>query len=162
MNSNYYLKSIAFLFVGLLFVGCSDDDDSSSDDDNSQIVNTVMNSVQSGDWVITEFVDSGQDETNHFNDYVFTFSSGGDLTATGNSDTVTGTWSVTYDDSSDDDSPDDDDDIDFNILFNVSEASDFEDLNDDWDIVSYSTTKIELIDISGGNGGTDYLTFEKN
>jgi hypothetical protein len=40
--------------------------------------------------------------------------------------------------------------------------NDFEDLNDDWDIISRSSTKIELIDISGGNGGTDYLTFEKN
>ena len=39
--------------------------------------------------------------------------------------------------------------------------NDFEDLNDDWDIISQSSSKIELIDISGGNGGTDYLTFEK-
>ena len=38
----------------------------------------------------------------------------------------------------------------------------FEDLNDDWDFISQSSTKIELIDVSGGNGGTDYLTFEKN
>jgi hypothetical protein len=50
------------------------------------------------------------------------------------------------------------DDLDFNIFFNV--ANDFEDLNDDWDIISQSSSKIELIDISGGNGGTDYLTFE--
>ena len=28
--------------------------------------------------------------------------------------------------------------------------------------ISQKYTKIELIDISGGNGGTDYLTFEKN
>ncbi len=40
-------------------------------------------------------------------------------------------------------------------------TTDFEELSDDWDIISHSSTKIELIDISGGNGGTDYLTFEK-
>lgn len=37
-----------------------------------------------------------------------------------------------------------------------------DELTDDWDIISYSATKIQLIDVSGGNGGTDYLTFEKN
>jgi hypothetical protein len=41
-------------------------------------------------------------------------------------------------------------------------TNDFEDLNDDWDIISHSPTKIELKDVSGGNGGTDYLTFENN
>lgn len=39
---------------------------------------------------------------------------------------------------------------------------DFEELTDDWDIISQTSSKIELIDISGGNGGTDYLTFQKN
>jgi hypothetical protein len=52
------------------------------------------------------------------------------------------------------------DDLDFNIYFNLT--NDFEDLNDDWDFITFSETKIELIDISEGNGGTDYLTFIKN
>ena len=39
---------------------------------------------------------------------------------------------------------------------------DFEDLTDDWDIVSRTNTQVQLIDISGGGGGTDYLTFQKN
>ena len=33
------------------------------------------------------------------------------------------------------------------------EQASFEDLNDDWDFISQSSTKIELIDVSGGNGG---------
>lgn len=37
-----------------------------------------------------------------------------------------------------------------------------DELTDDWDIISYTDTKIQLVDVSGGNGGTDYLTFEKN
>ncbi|MDA0719138.1 MAG: hypothetical protein O2934_03230 [Bacteroidetes bacterium] len=53
------------------------------------------------------------------------------------------------------------DDDDFILDFAVPESSDFEDLIDDWDFISVSNTKIELIDISGGNGGTDYLTFER-
>lgn len=35
-------------------------------------------------------------------------------------------------------------------------------LSDDWDVLERTDTKIRLIDVSGGNGGTDYLTFEKN
>jgi len=54
---------------------------------------------------------------------------------------------------------------DNNILdFNIGFASPifFADLTDDWDIISRTDIKIELIDASGGHGGTDYLTFEKN
>ena len=54
-----------------------------------------------------------------------------------------------------------DDDDDFILDFAVPESSDFEDLIDDWDFISVDNTKIELRDISGGNGGTDYLTFER-
>jgi hypothetical protein len=79
------------------------------------------------------------------------------LTATNGTNTFTGFWSVTSNNSNDD-SPNND--LDFNILF--ASPANFEDLSDDWDIVSRTTTKIELIDVSGGNGGTDYLTFEKN
>jgi hypothetical protein len=47
-----------------------------------------------------------------------------------------------------------------NIVF--TSPDDFEDLTEDWDFISETSSKMELIHISGGNGGTDYLTFEKN
>jgi hypothetical protein len=37
----------------------------------------------------------------------------------------------------------------------------FDEFNDDWDVVTYNNTRVELFDVSGGNGGTDYLTFQK-
>ncbi len=49
--------------------------------------------------------------------------------------------------------------IDFNIFF--AAPADFNELSEDWNIISYSSNKIELIHESGGNGGTDLLTFEK-
>jgi hypothetical protein len=104
---------------------------------------------------------SGTDETNDFTGYIFTFNMDGSLVADNGSTTITGTWSVTGDDSSDDsDDYDSSDDIDFNILFSV--PPEFADLSEDWDIVSRSGTGIELIHVSGGNGGTDTLTFVKN
>ena len=49
------------------------------------------------------------------------------------------------------------------VKFNISFSSppDFEELSDDWDILSFSNNTIELIDESG-DGSTDMLTFEKN
>lgn len=51
-------------------------------------------------------------------------------------------------------------DIDFNIFF--ASPADFAELSEDWDIISHSASKIELKHVSGGDGGTDLLTFEKN
>ncbi len=133
---------------------CSSDDNSSS---SSQDPTPVINAATQGTWRVTSYVDSGTDETNHFTGYNFTFGNGGVLTATNGSNTVTGTWSVLNDDSNDD-SPSND--LDFNIGFTA--PANFADLTDDWDIVTYSDTTISLIDISGGNGGTDTLVFTKN
>lgn len=143
------LASLLSLFA---IVSCKKDDDSP----NNSTQTTVQNNVKSGTWRITKFIDSGVDETNHFTGYNFTFTSAGVLNATNGSTNFDGTWSIT-DSNSNDDSQND---LDFNIYFNIT--NDFEDLNDDWDFISQSSTKIELIDVSGGNGGTDYLTFEKN
>lgn len=142
---------IAFAFCMLTWVSCTNDDNSPVSTPDQ-----LENIVQQGTWIITYFNDSGKDETAHFTGYTFTFGTDGTLTASNGSSSYSGNWSVT-DSHSSDDNPDD---MHFNIIFNLS--NNFEDLNDDWHILTQSETKIELIDISGGNGGTDYLTFEFN
>lgn len=156
-----FLYRIALVLSFSLVVSCSTDDDNNSTNNSVQIAQ-VENIAETGTWRVTNFNDSGQDETNDFNGYVFTFSSNGILTATNGTTSYTGTWSVTGDDSSDDDGSSGNDDLDFNISFPVPDTDDFADLNDDWDIVSYSDTTINLIDVSGGNGETDLLTFQRN
>lgn len=112
----------------------------------------IEKSIQEGNWKVTKFVDSGEDETYHFTSYTFTFDNSGTITAINGSFSNNGTWSIKADDS--------DDDLDFNLFFsNVS--NNFDELNDDWDILSNSKTKIELID-RDDDGNHDYLTFEKN
>jgi hypothetical protein len=132
---------------------CSSDDNSSSSQDPTPVVNTATQ----GTWRVTSYIDSGTDETNHFSGYNFTFATGGVLSAANGTNTYTGTWSVTTDNSNDDNPSSD---LDFNIFF--ASPADFADLSDDWDVVSYSDTSISLIDVSGGNGGTDTLVFTKN
>lgn len=145
---------VIFIYTGLA-MSCNKDDDNSQQQ-NTTIPQTI-NTAQSGSWKVAYFFDSDHEETGHFTGYVFTFNENGSLVAVKGSTTVTGTWSVTDSNSSDDDGGSND--TDFNIFF--ASPADFEDLSDDWDIISVSNSKIELTDVSGGNGGTDFLTFEK-
>jgi len=147
MNKTLLITSAICMFT---WVSCSNDEVTPV-----SIPDEIQTTVETGIWVITYFNDSGDDETSYFNGYSFEFASQGILTASNGVNTYTGSWSVS-DSNSSDDSPGD---IHFNILFNLS--NNFEELNDDWHILSRSDSKIELIDISGGNGGTDYLTFER-
>ncbi|QYJ69493.1 hypothetical protein K1I41_07230 [Flavobacterium litorale] len=144
------------MFLFTLVTSCNSDDDSNGI--NNGNINAITNVVKTGTWKITTFSENGNDETNNFTGYNFTFGDNNVLTATNGADVHTGTWSVTTSNSSSDDNSAND--IDFNIGF-VS-PQEFTDLSDDWDIIEYSSGVIKLIDVSGGNGGTDYLTFEKN
>lgn len=155
MKTKIMLILIIALY-GYALAGCSSDDSSKNDD---QTVQQIAQIVENGNWRITYFVDSGENETGDFTGYSFSFNNDGTLIAENGSNTISGTWSVSDSSSSDDDNGADD--KDFNIFFNVPTDHNFDDLIDDWDIVSTSNSKIELVDVSGGNGGTDYLTFEK-
>jgi hypothetical protein len=146
------MAGIAMLMAG---VGCSDDDAASNVNGNA---NAITNNMKSGTWRITNYVDSGNNETADFTGYNFDFNDNGTLTASNGTNTYSGSWLVTDSDSSDDD--DDSSDIDFNLVFTAPDS--FADLTDDWDVVERSGTRVVLQDVSGGNGGTDYLTFEKN
>jgi hypothetical protein len=133
---------------------CSNDDNNSNPPADPT---PVINTVNQGTWRITLYNDSGTIKTSNFTGYNFTFGTGSALTASNGSNTYNGTWSVTSGDSNDDNPSND---LDFNIGFTT--PANFADLTDDWDIVTYTASKIELRDVSGGNGGTDLLTFEKN
>lgn len=149
-----FWKSIHILFiflVALLPISCKKDNNS-----NSSIQNQIQTSVQSGTWRVTKYIDSGVDETNYFTGYGFSFGSNGILSVVSGANNYTGSWVIT-DSNSNDDSQND---LDFIISFPVGGY--LESLNSDWNFISQSSIKIELIDVSGGGGGTDYLTFEKN
>lgn len=141
------------LFVLTTSSMCGSDDTPSSSNNNPD---DVINVVNNGTWRITYYYDTDHEETSNFNGYNFTFGASSVLTASNGTNNYTGTWSVTDSNSSDDSISD----LDFNIAF--SSPAQFEELTDDWEIIEKSTTVIRLKDVSGANGGTDYLTFTKN
>ena len=83
-------------------------------------------------------------------DDIITFNSNGTLVAIKSSSTVNGTWNSGNDDSEN------------KLYLDFGATTPFNKLNDDWHLIEKTTTKIRLEDISGGIGGTDLLTFEKN
>lgn len=149
------ISAILFLFIVTIFSSCSDEDDVAVN--NSVDPTPVINIVNNGTWRVTFYEDSSVDETSNFTGYNFTFGAGNVLSATNGANNYSGTWSVTSDNSMDDSLSND---LDFNIAF--SAPANFADLTDDWNIISYTATRIQLIHVSGGGGGTDYITFEKN
>lgn len=135
------------LMLSFSFVSCfgSDDDDSNNNGGTSEI-------VVEGSWRVTLFQEDNSNQTNHFSSYAFTFNTNGSLVAINNLITMTGTWSTGNDDSSN------------KLWINFPTADDdspFEEISEDWQIISKTPSKIELRHVSGGDGSVDLLTFEK-
>ena len=114
------------------------------------IPETLSETVENGTWTISYFWDSDKDETSHFSGFDFTFESDGVLNATNGTDSYSGAWSTQTDDN--------------HLVLNINFLSpeDFQDLTDDWHIIEFTKTTIQLEDISGGDGSIDYLTFSRN
>jgi hypothetical protein len=142
------LKSIAllFLFTLLSMTSCKN----SSSSLTPPITPPVTTIVQSGTWKITNYNEKGIDHTSYFAGYSFTFNTNGTITGTNGSKSVSGTYATQIDDSTD------------KMVLNFSSINNFDELNEDWRIVEKTASKIRLEHISGGNGGTSLLTFEKN
>jgi hypothetical protein len=114
---------------------------------------TTANSSQvvaSGNWKISQFLDSGNDETGDFNDYVFTFTTGGTVAAVKNGVTTNGTWSINSSSTK------------FTINFGPKTDANkpLGELTDDWKIITNSNTEIRLTDDNSSSG--EFLSFLKN
>lgn len=109
---------------------------------------TFTNVLTTGNWRITYSYDDG-DQTLTYAGYNFTYNVNGTVTAVKNATSINGTWS-TYVDSGE------------NKFLLSFEGLVLDNIEEDWRILEFTSTTIVLKNISGGNGGTDYLTFTKN
>src|SRR6185436_16800196 len=73
------------LAIATTLISCTRADNSSST--SSQV-------ITSGNWKVSSFIDSGNDETTDFAGYSFVFAAGGSITVTKNSISQNGTWNI--------------------------------------------------------------------
>lgn len=117
----------------------------------------IIAALKDGTWRVTKYIDHTLDQTSNFTGYNFTFGAGNVFSATNGITTTTGIWNVTNFLAVDDSQTNP---VDVNIFFSAPPI--FEDITDDWDIITRTATKIEMIDVFGVDANTDYITFEKN
>ncbi|MCX2720333.1 hypothetical protein [Lentiprolixibacter aurantiacus] len=100
------------IFLALIsFTACTTESESNNEDlDLARLqadVAEITNMATTGPWTITNFVDSGKNETGDFSGYGFSFNADGSLVADNGTTTITGSWSITIDDDTSDDNSDD-------------------------------------------------------
>ncbi len=110
----------------------------------------LVAALTNGDWYITYYFDD-IDETANYADYVFNYATDGTATATDPNGTTNGTWSTSSGDETE---------LELNLNFGTVPPLD--ELAEDWDVLEVTNEIIRLKDVSGGNGSTDFLTFERD
>lgn len=134
-------KKIFLALLCIAFLSCSRSNDETP---------SAGDVVTEGNWRVTLFTDSGNNETSDFNGYSFSFNSNGSLVASSSSHNKSGTWNI--DNSSNK----------FNINLGPKDDTNkpFGELTDDWKIISITTSEIKLTDDNPAS--EEFLTFTKN
>ena len=129
------------LEIGLALQDCS----------NSGTLEDLQNTIIEGYWIVASYIDSGDNNTAVYSNYNLNFNSNGSVVATdGGSSTFEGTWEAFLDSNSN-----------LKLLLNFGENAPFDEFNDDWLVIDLQIDRIELYDLSGGDGTEDFLVFER-
>lgn len=119
---------------------------SSCKKDDSEDLSQVHYNIQNTGWTVSYYYDKDKDETSDYSGYLFHFNDDMSLTVTSGSNVVKGTYSLYEDDHMQ------------KLEILLPETLSLGELNDDWQIISSTSSKTEMKDESG-SGGTEYLTF---
>ncbi|HPG73597.1 MAG TPA: hypothetical protein PLM49_04845 [Bacteroidales bacterium] len=142
------MKYYKFILIGLLaFMPLAY---SCTNETNSLTPDGLNNTIKNDTWVVSLFKEDNYDETYHFSGYVFSFGDNGVISAVKQSSTIAGTYSSGNDDSK------------LKLIIDFGNQVPFDELNEDWEVIGSSNTKINLQHVSGGDGSIDILEFTKN
>ncbi len=148
---------IPILLITMVIASCSKEESNSTNETDPLNTDAIKSAMANGSWQISYYFDTDMEETSEFTGFVFTFNADGILNATDGNTALSGAWSI--EDSDNDTADTMDDYTEFNILF--SSPAKFAELSDGWQIISFNSDLIELIDIGDESEGDEYLTFEK-
>lgn len=128
--------------ISVVFFSCNPDD-------NSGTANDIQQNDLTGNWKIKELIDNDKDETYHFTGYIFTFSNS-TVTAVKAGVSVSGIHTLSSGSNGS---------RELKMIFPETEP--WDELNEDWTVLEWNQNMLKLRHVSGGNGGTDNLIFEK-
>lgn len=134
------LVLIPLFLVTLLVISCS----KSETTDPTADLTANQNMVSTGDWKVTQYLDSGKDETSDFSFLNVSFNADGTIVVTDGTSSYSGTWTLSAASSSSDDTGYDDK----NHKFTISIAGDklMQKLSKKWLAVKVTETEIWLSD----------------
>ncbi|HBC02627.1 MAG: hypothetical protein CL528_11210 [Aequorivita sp.] len=142
------MKRLFIVLAITIFAACNTDDDSGNVNTNE--FENIKTTLPQGEWEVSKLIDGQSDHTVDFESFVFIFNEDGTVVAQNDLFTENGTWA--YDNSSSSSEE---------LVLQFSQQTPFDQINDDWDIVSVTNSTIELSDVSGGDGDIELLTFTK-
>lgn len=111
---------------------CDEDDDNDFDDDDID-TSELYGVISNGSWVVESYFDK-TNQTAAFSGYNFVFAADSSMTATLGGNVIPGRW-ILYGDSGE---------LEWEIEFDDEDP--VNELNEDWTVVLYTTTRIELVD----------------
>lgn len=130
--------------LALFFASCSNNDTTS---DPVADLTTKTNMVVQSNWTITQYTDSGKDETSDFSGYKFTFNTDGTFVAVSSSASFNGTWTLAQGSSSPDDSGNNSADDNLNKLtISITGNKQMDNLSHKWLTDKITATEIWLRD----------------
>ncbi|WP_431158806.1 hypothetical protein [Winogradskyella poriferorum] len=101
-----------------------------------------------GLWIVASYTEDSDDQTSDYAGYELDFNMDGSVSASNGSNTNNGTWDIFSSGNQ--------------MALDFATDMPFEEFNDDdWDVISVSSTEVVIQDVSGGGGGTDTLTIQK-
>ncbi len=110
--------------------------------------NSLNSTPIAGKWIVTLYQEDFSIKTTNYAGFVFEFAANNTLTASKSTSSTLGKWGYGTDDSKK------------KIIMNFSTVKPLSELSEDWVILEQTSTKLRLQHVSGGNGGTDIVTFE--
>ena len=142
------MKNLILLFSIITLASCS------SDDAPGDVITNEFERIKivlpQGSWKVSTLVDGNDDNTTAFESFIFTFNEDGTVVSETDLYAETGQWS--YRSTSQDGEQ---------LILEFSNTTPFEEITDDWTIVSVTNSQVELSDDGDVEGDTNFLVFKK-
>ena len=143
VNDNHLLEDIIEGHMD----DCDEDDDNDHNDDDADDTGLIA-ALLGGDWKITHYF-SGTDETESFADFIITFHDDSTTLASNGVSSVEGEWETNGDDGT------------LMLELELGEESPFDTMLDNWDVLEFNSSLIQLKNVNTEDGSETTMTLEK-